>query len=147
MNNLSYKTVHANDKTVEREWFIVDAEDKTLGRMASKIATLLMGKHKPYVTKHVDCGDFIVVINAEKVRLTGKKMDQKESIHYTGYPGGQRVATAREIIARKPEKLIEDAVRDMLPKTKLGDAMYSKLFVYKGEKHPHAAQKPKEFKF
>ena len=147
MNNLSYKTVHANDKTVEREWFIVDAENKTLGRMASKIAVLLMGKHKPYVTKHVDCGDYIVVINAEKVRLTGKKMDTKESIRHTGYPGGQRSETARELIARKPEKLIEDSVRDMLPKTKLGDAMYSKLFVYKGEKHPHAAQKPKEFKF
>lgn len=146
MNNLSYKTVHANDKTVEREWFIIDAEDKVLGRMASKIAILLMGKHKPYVTKHVDCGDFIVVINAEKVRLTGNKLDDKLSIHHTGHPGGQRTETARHLIARKPEKLIEDAIRDMLPKTKLGDAMYTKLFVYKGDKHPHMAQRPKEFK-
>jgi large subunit ribosomal protein L13 len=147
VNNLSYKTVHANAQTVEHAWYIIDAEDKVLGRMASKIAVLLMGKHKPYVTKHVDCGDFIVVINAEKVRLTGKKLDQKESIHHTGHPGGQRSETARQLIARKPEKLVEDAIRDMLPKTKLGDAMYSKLFVYKGDKHPHAAQKPKEFKF
>ena len=147
MNNLSYQTVHANDKTVEREWHLIDAEDKILGRLASKIAFLLMGKHKTYVTKHVDCGDYVVVVNCEKVRLTGKKLDQKESIHHTGHPGGQRTETARQLIARKPEKLLEDAVRDMLPKTKLGDAMYTKLFVYKGEKHNNTAQKPKPYKF
>lgn len=143
MNNLSYKTVHANDKTVEREWHIIDAENKTLGRLATKVASLLIGKHKPYITKHVDCGDYVIIVNAEKVRLTGKKMDQKESIRHTGYPGGQRIETARELIARRPEKLVEDAVRDMLPKTRLGDQMYKKLFVYKGENHPHGAQKPK----
>src|SRR4029077_606182 len=115
-------------------------------RMCTRIASLLMGKHKPYVTKHTDCGDYVVVINASKVRLTGKKLDQKESIRYTGYPGGQRSETARELIARRPEKLVEDAVRDMLPKTKLGDKMYTKLFVYAGEKHDHTAQKPKPFK-
>jgi large subunit ribosomal protein L13 len=146
VSTTSFKTIHANDKTVTREWHLVDAEDKTLGRLASKIASLLIGKHKPYITKHADCGDYVVVINADKVRLTGNKLDQMESIHYTGYPGGLRKETARKVLARRPEKLIEEAVRGMLPKTKLGDKMYTKLFVYAGEKHDHIAQKPKPIK-
>ncbi len=143
MDTLSYKTKHANAQNVVHEWLIIDAENQTLGRISTKIASLLIGKHKPSVTKHADCGDYVIVINADKVRLTGKKLDQKVSIRHTGYPGGQRSETAREILSRKPEKLLEDAVHDMLPKTKLGAAMYKKLYVYAGEKHNHAAQKPR----
>ena len=146
MDTLSYRTAHSNDQIVKREWHLIDAENQTLGRMCTRIASLLLGKHKPSVTKHADTGDFVVVINAEKVRLTGKKMDQKELVRNTGYPGGLRSESPRELLARRPERLVENAVRDMLPKTKLGDKMYTKLFVYAGPKHDHAAQKPKPYK-
>ncbi len=146
MDTLSYRTKSANDKTVKREWLIVDAEGQTLGRMATKIATALMGKRKTYYTPHVDCGDFVIVINAKKVKLTGKKMDDSEVITFTGYPGGQKIESPRNVLDRRPELLIENAVKDMLPHTKLGNAMFKKLHVYAGEKHPHTAQNPKPLK-
>lgn len=142
MNTLSYKTKSANNQTVERAWFIVDANDQTLGRMCSKIATVLRGKHKPSYTPHVDTGDYIVIINAEKVRLTGNKLANKKYLRYSGYPGGQKSKTAAQLMEQAPERIIENAVRGMLPKNKLGRAMYKKLFVYVGTDHPHGAQKP-----
>ena len=147
MDTLSYKTKSARPQDVERKWYIVDAEGKTLGRMSSAIASVLRGKHKPDYTPHVDTGDNVIVINAEKVRMTGNKFDQKTYQSYSGYPGGQKVTSAREMLAKKPTAIVENAVRNMLPKTKLGRAMFTKLFVYAGGDHPHAAQKPEEFKF
>ena len=146
VDTLSYKTKHANSATVKREWHLIDAEDKVLGRLASKIAMILMGKNKPSYTAHCDTGDFVIVLNAGKVKLTGKKMDAKEVIHHTGYPGGQRSEIARDLLARIPERMIENAVKDMLPHTKLGNAMFKKLFVYSGSEHPHKAQQPKTIK-
>ncbi|MEM6965671.1 MAG: 50S ribosomal protein L13 [Bacteroidota bacterium] len=146
MNTLSYKTQSANKETVERKWYIVDADGQTLGRMCTKIATVLRGKHKPSYTPHVDCGDNVIVINAEKVRLTGSKMEQKVYLTYSGYPGGQKSKTAAELMAKKPYAMVEKAVKGMLPKNKLGRAMFKKLYVYAGEEHPHAAQKPEELK-
>lgn len=142
MDTLSYKTQSAKKETVTRAWLVVDAEGQPLGRLASKLATILRGKHKPSYTPHVDCGDNIIVLNAEKVKLTGNKMTQK--IHYThsGYPGGQKQRTPEQILAKYPNRLIEIAVKGMLPKTKLGNAMIKKLFVYEGTEHPHQAQKP-----
>lgn len=142
MDTLSYKTKSANKETVEHKWLIIDAEGEVVGRLGSRIATILRGKHKPSYTPHVDCGDYVIVINAEKVRFTGLKTDQKEYLHHTGYPGGQRKATPRDLLAKKPERIIENAVRGMLPKNRLGRAMYKKLFVYAGSEHPHVAQKP-----
>ncbi len=136
------KTLHANRKTVTRKWFLLDAENKTLGRLASKAASLLMGKHKPYFTNHTDCGDYVVIINAEKVRLTGKKMTQKPIITFSGYPGGLKVDTPQHVLHKKPTYLLEQAIRGMLPKTRLGAAMYRKLHVVNGPEHPFAAQKP-----
>jgi large subunit ribosomal protein L13 len=124
----------------------VDAEGQPLGRMASLIASTLRGKHKPSYTPHVDCGDNIIVINAEKVKLTGKKMTNKVYLTYSGYPGGQKKQTPREMLAKHPERLVETAVKGMLPKNKLGRAMFKKLFVYAGTEHPHAAQKPESLK-
>ncbi|NNF22300.1 MAG: 50S ribosomal protein L13 [Saprospiraceae bacterium] len=147
MNTLSYKTKSANKETVERNWYIVDAEDQIVGRLATKIATVLRGKHKPSYTPHVDTGDCIIVINAEKIKFTGSKMEQKEYITYSGYPGGQKRRTAKEMMAKKPITIIENAVRGMLPKTRLGRAMFKKLFVYTGTEHPHGAQKPETFNF
>jgi large subunit ribosomal protein L13 len=147
VNTLSYKTVSANAGTVEHKWFVIDAEGETLGRMCSKIAHVLRGKHKPSYTTHVDCGDYVIVINADKVRLTGKKMQQKEYITFTGYPGGQRRITAENLLVKKPTAMVENAVRGMLPKTKLGRAMFKKLFVYEGATHKHEAQQPEPFKF
>ncbi len=147
MNTLSYKTVSANKETVERKWFIVDAQDQIVGRMCTHIAHMLRGKHKPSYTPHVDCGDNIIVINADKVRFTGAKWDQKTYLTFSGYPGGQKSRTAKEMREKKPHAVIENAVKGMLPKTKLGRAMVKKLFVYAGEEHPHAAQKPEELKF
>ena len=142
MDTLSYKTKSANKDTVERKWLIIDAEGEVVGRLGSRIATILRGKHKPSYTPHVDCGDYVIVINAEKVRFTGMKMDQKEYLRHTGYPGGQRKATPRDLLDKKPERIIENAVRGMLPKNRLGRAMFKKLFVYVGTEHPHTAQKP-----
>lgn len=145
MDTLSYKTVSLNKATVQKEWVIVNASDQTLGRFSSKVAQLLRGKHKPGFTAHVDCGDNVIVINADKVRLTGKKWTDKEYIRHTGYPGGQRIVTAKELMAKHPIALVEKAVRGMLPKSRLGDAIYRNLHVYTGAEHPHAAQQPKEF--
>ncbi len=147
MDTLSYKTISAKKETVERNWYVVDAEGETLGRLCTKIASVLRGKHKPSYTPHVDCGDFVIVINAGKVRLTGSKMDKKEYITFSGYPGGQKRKTAKELIAKKPFAPIEIAVKGMLPKNKLGRQMYRKLFVYAGSEHPHQAQQPQPFKF
>jgi large subunit ribosomal protein L13 len=146
VKQLSYKTKHANVSTVKHEWWLIDAENKTLGRLATKAATLLMGKHKPSFTSHVDTGDYVVVINAEKVVMTGKKMDAKEIVTYSGYPGGKKIASPREMQNSHPERLIEYAIRGMLPKTRLGDKMYRKLHIYKGSEHPHTANKPKPVK-
>lgn len=146
MDTLSFKTKSARAEDIERKWYVIDADGEVLGRMGSKIATILRGKHKPEYTPHVDCGDMVVVVNAEKVRLTGKKLDQKTYSRYSGYPGGQKVVKARELLAKKPTDIVENAVRNMLPKSKLGRAMFGKLFVYAGPDHPHAAQKPEELK-
>lgn len=135
-------TVFARKGDVEQKWYVVDASDKVLGRLASRIATYLRGKHKPQFTPNADTGDFIVVVNAERVRLTGKKADQKVYYHYTGYPGGLRAETARKRLQRKPETVIMDAVWGMLPKNRLGRSMLKKLKVYRGGDHPHKAQKP-----
>jgi len=143
VDTLSYKTVSANKATVSKEWVLVDAEGQTLGRVSSKIAKLLRGKHKPDFTPHVDCGDNVIVINAEKINLTGKKWDAKEYIRHTGYPGGQRSLTAAELFDKAPERLVEKAVKGMLPKNKLGADLFRNLKVYVGSEHDHNAQKPK----
>ena len=142
MDTLSYKTKSANRKTVEKQWLLVDAEGQTLGRLASKIAVLLRGKHKPNFTPHVDCGDNVVVINAEKIHLTGNKWEDKTYQRFTGYPGGQRSRTAEEMLAKKPASLVEKAVKGMLPKNKLGAALFRNLRVYVGPEHDQEAQKP-----
>ncbi len=143
MNTLSYKTVSANKATVEKEWVLVDAEGQTLGRLASVVALMLRGKHKPSFTPHVDCGDNVIIVNAEKVVLTGAKMSDKKYIRHTGYPGGQRITTAEALLRKQPERLIEYAVKGMLPKNRLGRAIYRNLYVYTGPDHKHEAQKPK----
>ena len=143
MNTLSYKTVSANKATVDKEWVLVDAADQTLGRLASEVAILLRGKHKPSFTPHVDCGDNVVIINADKIRLTGNKWDQKEYVRHTGYPGGQRFTNARLLMNKKPTAMVEKAVSGMLPKNKLGRQLFRNLMVYAGSEHPHQAQKPK----
>jgi large subunit ribosomal protein L13 len=145
MQAISYKTRTVYD--YKREWYIVDAEGQTLGRLSSQIAHILRGKHKPSYTPNVDCGDNVIIINCEKVALTGKKMDQMVHTHYTGYTGGQRQVTARVVLQKHPERLLEHAIKGMLPKNKLGRAMYKKLYVYEGAEHPHAAQQPKSIKF
>lgn len=143
MDTLSYKTISANKATAGKEWILVDAENEGVGRLASVVAMLLRGKHKPNFTPHADCGDNVIIINAEKIRFSGKKMDTKEYIRYTGYPGGQRKATPKDLLTRKPEAIMENAVRGMLPKNKLGRAIFKNLHVYAGTEHNHEAQKPK----
>lgn len=147
MDTLSYKTQSAKKEEVVRSWYVVDAEGEIVGRLASKIAHVLRGKHKPSYTPHVDTGDNVIVINADKIRFTGQKMAQKEYITFSGYPGGQKRMKASEMAARKPIFIIEKAIKGMLPKNKLGRAMFKKLFVYEGAAHPHQAQKPQEFNF
>jgi len=147
VNTLSYKTKSAKKHEVNRKWYVFDADGEIVGRCATKIATVLRGKHKPDFTPHVDTGDNVIIINADKIRFTGAKMAQKEYQRYSGYPGGQKSRTAAEMLAKKPEAIIEKAVRGMLPKTKLGRAMFKKLYVYTGSDHPHAAQKPETFNF
>lgn len=142
MDTLSYKTKSARKEDVQRDWYIVDAEGEVVGRLCSKIAHVLRGKHKPSYTPHVDCGDNVIVINADKIRFTGNKMKTKEYLTYSLYPGGQKKSTPEQKLAKKPEFIIENAVKGMLPKTKLGRAMIKKLFVYAGGEHPHQAQKP-----
>lgn len=146
MNTLSYKTVSANKNTVNKEWLLVNAENQVLGRLASEIAKILRGKHKTNFTPHVDCGDNVVVINAEKVRLTGNKWNAKEYIRHSGYPGGQSSLTAKELMERKPVALVEKAVKGMLPKNRLGADLFRNLYVYVGSEHDQKAQKPKEIK-
>ncbi|HIE45124.1 MAG TPA: 50S ribosomal protein L13 [Flavobacteriaceae bacterium] len=142
MNTLSYKTVSANKSTVNKEWVLVDAEGESLGRLASKVAKLIRGKHKTNFTPHVDCGDNVIVINAEKINLTGKKWTDKTYIRHTGYPGGQRSLTATELFGKDPNRLVEKAVKGMLPKNKLGRALFKNLYVYTGSEHDQTAQKP-----
>lgn len=139
---ISYRTISANVETADKKWLLVDAEGQTLGRMASKVAKLIRGKHKTNFTPHADCGDNVIVINAEKITLTGNKMATKEYLRYTGYPGGQRSLTAQEMMEKHPTRLIEKAVKGMLPKNKLGNQLYSNLKVYEGVEHKHEAQKP-----
>ncbi|MEO0508187.1 MAG: 50S ribosomal protein L13 [Bacteroidota bacterium] len=143
MDTLSYKTISANKTTVNKEWLLVDAEGQTLGRLASKVAKLLRGKHKTNFTPHVDCGDNVIVINAEKIQLTGNKWEDKEYQRYTGYPGGQRITTAKEMAEKKPERMVEKAIKGMLPKNRLGADLFRNLKVYVGSEHGHDAQKPK----
>ncbi|PHN02943.1 50S ribosomal protein L13 [Flavilitoribacter nigricans] len=147
MNTLSYKTNSAKKGEVERNWYVIDAEGEVVGRICSKIAHVLRGKHKTSYTPHVDTGDYVIVINAEKIRFTGKKWDQKEYITFSGYPGGQKRRVAKDMRTKKPIGVVENAVRGMLPKTKLGRAMIKKLFVYEGAEHPHQAQQPQPFEF
>jgi large subunit ribosomal protein L13 len=147
VDTLSYKTKSANAATVEKNWVVVDAQAAVLGRFASEVARILRGKHKPYYTPHVDCGDNVIVINADKVRLTGRKMDEKVYVRHTGYPGGQRISTPKLLKQKSSSILVEKAVRGMLPKTRLGRQLYRNLYVYNGSEHPHAAQQPKELKF
>ena len=144
VNTPSYKTVSANKETVEKEWYIVDAKDVVLGRLASVVAMVLRGKHKPSFTPHVDCGDKVIVINADKVKLTGKKMTDKLYIRHSGYPGGQRTQTPEDLLSKKPEAVVERAIKGMLPKSRLGSEMFRNLFVYAADNHPHEAQQPKE---
>ncbi len=144
MNTLSYKTVSANKTTVNKEWVIIDAEGAILGRLASVAASMLRGKHKTNFTPHVDCGDNVIVINAEKVTLTGSKWSDKEYVRHTGYPGGQKFTTAEEMLKKNPIGLIENAVKGMLPKNRLGRAIYKNMHVYAGASHPHEAQKPRK---
>jgi len=146
VDTLSYKTISANDATVNKNWVLVDAKDETLGRLASKVANLIRGKHKTNYTPHVDCGDNVIVINADKISLSGDKWESKEYITYSGYPGGQKTATATEMMAKKPIFMVEKSVKGMLPKTRLGRAMYKNLHVYAGAEHPHEAQKPQQLK-
>lgn len=144
MDTLSYKTAHANAASVEKNWLIVDAEDAVLGRLASEVAKRIRGKHKALYTPNTDCGDHVIVINAEKVRLTGKKWTDKRYIRHTGYPGGQRFASPLEVKAKDSRRLVEMAVRGMLPKSRLGRQMFKNLHVFAGSEHNHEAQQPKE---
>ncbi|MBK9255320.1 MAG: 50S ribosomal protein L13 [Saprospiraceae bacterium] len=147
MNTLSYKTISANNATVVQKWYVVDAEGEIVGRLATRIASVLRGKHKPDFTPHVDNGDYVIILNAGKIRFTGNKTDDKEYQTYSGYPGGQKRRTAQEMLDKRPNMVMELAVRGMLPKTKLGRSMIKKLFIYEGATHPHAAQQPEPFKF
>lgn len=142
MDSRSYKTVMANPQTVQKNWLIVDAENQALGRLTSQVAKLLRGKHKPSFTPHTDCGDHVIVINAEKVKITGKKMQEKIYTRHTGYPGGQRFMTPEEALVKKPEFIVEQAIKGMLPKTRLGRACFRNLHVIVGTEHKYEAQKP-----
>ena len=146
MNTLSYKTESANEATVTKDWVVLDAQSQVLGRFSSQVARLIRGKHKPNFTPHVDCGDNVIVINSDKIRLTGKKADQKTYISHSGYPGGQKVRSLKQMMDKTSTKVIENAVRGMLPKNRLGRAIFRNLYVYEGADHPHAAQNPKEIK-
>ena len=146
VDTLSYKTISANSATVNKEWLHVDADGQTLGRMASKVAKMLRGKHKPNFTPHVDCGDNVVITNASKIVLTGNKWTEKQYIRHTGYPGGQRSLTAEELYGKDPARVVEKAVKGMLPKNKLGAELFRNLKVYAGAEHDQEAQKPKDRK-
>jgi large subunit ribosomal protein L13 len=143
---LSYKTVSASKETVNKGWVIIDAEDQILGRFSSQVAFILRGKNKTNFTPHVDTGDNVIIINAEKIKLTGNKVAEKEYVRHTGYPGGQRFTTPKQLLAKNPTEIIRKAVSGMLPKNKLGDALKRNIYIYAGTEHPHAAQQPKEVK-
>ena len=147
MSKLHFTTKHANEATVTHNWYVVDGTNQTVGRMCAKIAAILRGKNKAYYTPHVDCGDNVIVTNCEKIVFTGNKMDEKTYLTFSGYPGGQKGEKAKNLLARRPEVVIERAVKGMLPKNKLGRQMYKKLFVYAGGEHPHGAQKPQDLNF
>lgn len=147
MDALSYKTVSLNKKSVKKDWFVVDVAGLPLGRVASEIAKVLRGKHKPSFTPNADCGDFVVIINAEKVSFSGNKLDQKEYISHSLYPGGQKRILAKDMMDRKPIFAVEKAIKGMLPKNSLGRAIFKNMFVYAGSEHPHEAQTPAELKF
>lgn len=142
MKTLVYRTISANKETVNKQWYVVDAEGEILGRLAAKVAYVLRGKHKPEYTPHVDCGDNVIIINAEKVVLTGKKLTDKEYIRHSGYPGGQKVETPVEMLEKHPERIIEHAIKGMLPKNRLGSELFRNLKVYVGSEHKHEAQNP-----
>lgn len=144
MNTLSYKTISANKNTANKEWILIDAENQVLGRLASIAAKFLRGKYKTDFTPHADTGDYVIIINADKVNLTGDKWEKKEYIRHTGYPGGQRSTTAKELMAKKPTAMVEKAIKGMLPKNKLGSQLFRNLHVYAGSEHVHEAQKPKQ---
>jgi len=147
MSKLHFTTKHANAATVKHNWHIVDGTNQTVGRMCARIAAILRGKNKAYYTPHVDCGDYVIVINCDKVTFTGNKMDEKMYQNYSGFPGGLKEEVAKNLLRRRPEVIVERAVKGMLPKNKLGRQMVKKLFVYEGSEHPHSAQQPKELKF
>lgn len=146
MDTLSYKTISVTKENANKKWYVIDAEGQVLGRLASEVAMILRGKRKACFTPHSDCGDNVIIVNAEKVILTGTKMDDKVYVRYTGYPGGQRFRTVREQLSRKPIAVVEHAVKGMLPKTRLGSQMMNNLYVYEGPKHDQEAQKPIELK-
>ena len=146
MDTLSYKTVSANKETADKQWVLINAEDLVLGRLASQVAYILRGKHKANFTPHADCGDYVVVINADKIRLTGKKWTDREHFKHTGYPGGQKRISPKELFKRDQTSLVRQAIKGMLPKNKLGNILYSNLHVYSGTDHKHEAQQPKEVK-
>jgi large subunit ribosomal protein L13 len=147
MSNLHFTTKHANEATVQRTWYVVDGTNQTVGRMCARIAAVLRGKNKPYYTPHVDCGDFVIVTNADKVKFTGNKMEEKLYQNFSGYPGGLKEESEKDLIWRRPVAIFDRAIKGMLPKNRLGRKMFKKLFVYAGTEHPHKAQQPKELKF
>ena len=143
MDAVSYKTISANEKIVKKEWVLIDAQEEVVGRLATVVARILKGKNKPYYTPHFDCGDNVIIINAEKVRFTGHKWNDKQYVHHTTYPGGQRCATPREVMRKDPRRILEHAIKGMLPKNRLGAQLFRNLHVYVGPNHPHEAQQPK----
>jgi large subunit ribosomal protein L13 len=144
VNTLSYKTISANKATVDKGWVIIDAKDQVLGRLGSEIARLIRGKHKPTFTPHVDCGDNVIVINSDMIKLTGNKWNDKVYVRHSGYPGGQKTTTPKQLMAKSSTRIIEKAVKGMLPKNRLGRALFGNLYVYEGTEHPHEAQQPKK---
>lgn len=143
VDTLSYKTISANKSNVDKRWIVIDAHDQVLGRLSSEVAKRIRGKHKPNFTPHVDCGDNVIVINSDKIKLTGNKWDDKVYVRYSGYPGGQKTLTPRQLMAKSSTRIVEKAVRGMLPKNRLGRALFGNLYVYEGADHPHEAQQPK----
>jgi large subunit ribosomal protein L13 len=146
VDTLSYKTKSANKETVSKEWFLVDATNEPVGRLSSKVAKILRGKNKPYFTPHIDCGDNVIIINADMVRFTGKKLTDKQYVSHSGYPGGQKIQNPKTFFDKQPEKILEKSIKGMLPRNRLGRAIYKNLFIYRGIEHPHEGQKPKELK-
>ena len=142
MDTLSYKTLSANKANVDKQWIIIDAQDKVLGRLSTEVAKRIRGKHKTNFTPHVDCGDNVIVINSDKIRLTGNKWENKVYVRHSGYPGGQKTTTPKQLMAKSSTRIIEKAVKGMLPKNRLGRALFGNLYIYEGAEHPHEAQQP-----